>query len=78
MVVEKEIEELNNEYLEQIKPKIISKYPPFKIHINLFEDSIILYCFTNGFKLIGSQTFYQFFLFKIIILIIKISFYLLY
>ena len=54
---EKDLEELNNEYSEQIKPKIISYFPPFKKHTTSFDDSIILHCFPNGFKLIESFTF---------------------
>ena len=54
---EKDLEELNNEYFEKIKPKIISYFPPFKKHTTSFDDSIILHCFPNGFKLIESFTF---------------------
>ena len=54
---EKELDELNSEFIEQIKPKIISYFPPFQKHTTSFDESIILHCFPKGFKLIESFTF---------------------
>ena len=54
---EKELDELNSEFSEKLKPKIISYFPPFQKHTTSFDESIILHCFPNGFKLIESFTF---------------------
>ena len=48
---------LNSEFSEKLKPKIISYFPPFQKHTTSFDESIILHCFPNGFKLIESFTF---------------------
>ena len=39
-------------YKEEIKPKIISQFPPFKKTTLSFDDSIINYCFPKGFCLL--------------------------
>ena len=45
------IEELEQFYSKELKPEIITKYPPInKSYINI-DDSLIELCFPNGFKL---------------------------
>ena len=47
-------DELNKK--EELKPKIISYFPPFEKTTIAFDDSIIMHCFPNGYKLIKSDT----------------------
>ena len=46
-------EELNQK--EELKPKIISYFPPFEKQTIAFDDSIIMHCFPNGYQLIKSK-----------------------
>ena len=46
-------EELNKK--EELKPKIISYFPPFEKQTISFDDSIIMHCFPNGYNLIKSK-----------------------
>ena len=52
---ENDINELNKEYKQFLKPKIISSFPPFEKHTISFDDSILTHCFPNGFKIIKSN-----------------------
>ena len=47
------LEELNKR--EELKPKIISYFPPFEKVTIAFDDSIIMHCFPNGYSLIKSE-----------------------
>ena len=47
-------EELNKK--EELKPKIISYFPPFEKTTIAFDDSIIMHCFPNGYNLVKSET----------------------
>ena len=47
------LEELNKK--EELKPKIISYFPPFEKTTIAFDDSIIMHCFPNGYNLIKSE-----------------------
>ena len=48
------LEELNNK--EELKPKIISYFPPYEKTTICFDDSIIKHCFPNGFNLCISDS----------------------
>ena len=48
------VEELNQK--EELKPKIISYFPPWEKESISFDDSIIKHCFPNGFSLVKSST----------------------
>ena len=49
------IEILNEKYKEQLKPKIISSFPPFEKSTIAFDDSILMHIFPNGYHLIKSK-----------------------
>ena len=49
-----DIKKIEEKYKEEIKPKIISQFPPFKKNTVSFDKSIINYCFPEGFHLIKS------------------------
>ena len=53
---EAEIDELNIIYPDQMKPKVISSFPPFMKHIIAYDDAIIKHCFPKEFKIIESET----------------------
>ena len=50
-----ELETLNDKYKEQLKPKIVSSFPPFEKSTIAFDDSILIHIFPNGYKLIKSK-----------------------
>ncbi len=50
-----DVDELNHKYKEQLEPKIISSFPPFEKHTISFDESILMHCFPNGYKIIKSQ-----------------------
>ena len=50
------LETLNSKYKEQLKPKIISYFPPFEKSTIAFDDSILMHIFPNGYKLIKSKS----------------------
>ena len=49
---ESDLDQLNNNYKEQLQPKIISSFPPFEKHTISFDDSLLMHCFPNGYKII--------------------------
>ena len=49
-----DFDELNKR--EELKPKIISYFPPYEKLTIAFDDSIIMHCFPNGYNLIKSET----------------------
>ena len=53
---ETNLDELNNNYKEQLEPKILSSFPPFVKQTISFDESILLHCFPNGYKIIRSET----------------------
>ena len=50
-----DVEILNEKYKEQLKPKIISSFPPFEKSTIAFDESIIIHIFPNGYNLIKSK-----------------------
>ena len=50
-----DVEVLNDKYKEQLKPKIISSFPPFEKSTIAFDESIIMHIFPNGYNLIKSK-----------------------
>ena len=50
-----DVDELNKKYKEQLEPKIISSFPPFEKHTISFDESILMHCFPNGYKIIKTQ-----------------------
>ncbi len=50
------LETLNSKYKEQLKPKIISYFPPFEKSTIAFDDSILMHIFPNGYKLVKSKS----------------------
>ena len=52
---ESDIDELNNNYKEQLQPKIISSFPPFEKHTISFDESLLMHCFPNGYKIIKRE-----------------------
>ena len=46
-----DLETINKDHNEEIKPKIISSFPFFEKSTIAFDDSILNHCFPNGFKL---------------------------
>ena len=50
-----DVEILNEKYKEQLKPKIISSFPPFEKSTIAFDDTILIHIFPNGYKLIKSK-----------------------
>ena len=49
-----ELDDLNENYKDKLKPKITSYFPPYPKTKIFFDDSIIQHCFPNGFKIISS------------------------
>ena len=49
-----DLETLNTDYKSKLEPKIISSFPQFEKHTISFDESILLHCFPNGYKLIHS------------------------
>ena len=47
-----DIDELNFKYKEYLQPKIISSFPHFEKHTISFDESILMHCFPNGYKII--------------------------
>ena len=47
-----DLETINKDHKEEIKPKIISSFPFFEKSTIAFDDSILNHCFPNGFKLV--------------------------
>ena len=52
-----DLEKIEEKYKEDIKPKIISHFPPFKKTTVSFDESIISYCFPEGFHLINNPAY---------------------
>ena len=50
-----DVNTLNEKYKEQLKPKIISSFPPFEKSTIAFDESILIHIFPNGYKLIKSK-----------------------
>ena len=50
-----DLETLNEKYKEQLKPKIISSFPPFEKSTIAFDESIIMHIFPNGYNLIKTN-----------------------
>ena len=50
------LETIREKYKDEIKPKIISQFPPFKKTTCSFDESIIDYCFPEGFNLIKNRS----------------------
>ena len=49
------LEEINKKYKEDLKPKIISSFPNFEKSTTGFDESILTYCFPNGFELMRAS-----------------------
>ena len=49
-----DIEIINTKYKDEIKPKIISSFPPFEKTTISFDESILNHCFPNGYQFIKS------------------------
>ena len=49
-----ELETINTKYKDEIKPKIISSFPPFEKSTISFDDSILNHCFPHGYQLTKS------------------------
>ena len=49
-----ELETINVKYKDEIKPKIISSFPPFEKSTISFDDSILNHCFPHGYQLVKS------------------------
>ena len=47
-----DIDELNVNYKQQLQPKIISSFPLFEKHTISFDESLLMHCFPNGYKII--------------------------
>ena len=52
---DEDIESIMEKHKDDIKPKIISQFPPFKKTTLSFDDSIINYCFPEGFHFIKNK-----------------------
>ena len=52
---------------EELKPKIISYFPPFEKLTIAFDDSIIMHCFPNGYNLVKSESKPKYKLFSFIL-----------
>ena len=50
-----DLETLNKDYKNKLEPKIISSFPQFEKHTISFDESILLHCFPNGYKLIQTS-----------------------
>ena len=50
-----DLETLNEKYKEQLKPKIISSFPPFEKSTIAFDESILMHIFPNGYNLIKTN-----------------------
>ena len=50
-----DVDILNEKYKEQLKPKIVSSFPPFEKSTIAFDESILIHIFPNGYKLIKSK-----------------------
>ena len=44
------LSELNEEYLSQLLPVILSKFPPIEKKITGIDDTFVQHCFPNGIK----------------------------
>ena len=49
-----DIDTINEKYKEEIKPKVISSFPPFEKTTISFDESILSHCFPQGYKFIKS------------------------
>ena len=49
-----ELDVINTKYKDEIKPKIISSFPPFEKTTISFDDSILSHCFPHGYQLTKS------------------------
>ena len=49
------VDELNSKYKKELKPKIISYFPPITKKTISFDESIINHCFPNGYKIIEAN-----------------------
>ena len=50
-----DLKTINEQYKEEIKPKIISSFPYFEKSTIAFDNSILIHCFPNGYELIESK-----------------------
>ena len=50
-----DLEELNKNHENELKPKITSSFPPFEKSTIAFDESVIMHAFPNGFKIIQSK-----------------------
>ena len=48
----KTLEDINEQYKEELEPKIISSFPYFEKTTIAFDDSILIHCFPNGYNLV--------------------------
>ena len=51
-----DLKTINEKHKEEITPKIISSFPYFEKSTIAYDDSILIHCFPNGYKLIKSKT----------------------
>ena len=65
-----DLDTLNEKYKDQLKPKIISSFPPFEKSTIAFDETILIHIFPNGYRLIKNKHkpknnfyFYIFYLF---------------
>ena len=50
-----DLETLNEKYKDQLKPKIISSFPPFEKSTIAFDETILIHIFPNGYRLIKNK-----------------------
>ena len=50
-----DLDTLNEKYKEQLKPKIISSFPPFEKSTIAFDETILIHIFPNGYRLIKNK-----------------------